>query len=112
MYFKKAHKFKDDPDQGGGDLDPNQLTSSMPWGVMGCPQQKQELLTDYLKSNISKVVYSRYGYDYLKTFPRSDEMAVGSFKINLDYLIFQKQKQLKNEEDMNLVGLSFLKTKG
>ena len=50
--------------------------------------------------------------DYLKSFPRGDDMAIGSFKINLDYLIFQKQKQLSAENEDNIVGMSFLKTKG
>ena len=37
MYFKKPHSFSDDPEQGGGDLAPNQTFTSQPWGVMGCP---------------------------------------------------------------------------
>ena len=60
---------------------------------------------------MKNVVFSRFGMDYLKSFPRGDDMAIGSFKINLDYLIFQKQKQLSAENEDNIVGMSFLKTK-
>ena len=48
----------------------------------------------------------------MKSFPRADDMAIGSVKINLDYLIFQKQKLLSAENEDNIVGMSFLKTKG
>lgn len=92
MYFKKPHAFSDDPDQGGGDLAPNQTFTSQPWGVMGCPAKLQKNLTDYVVQNIKDVVFCRYGLDYLKSFPRCDDLAIGSYKINLDYLIFQKQK--------------------
>lgn len=79
---------------------------------MGCPPSKQENLGEYIKSNLKQVVFCRYGLDYLKSFPRADDMAIGSIKINLDYLIFQKQKQLSAENEDNIVGMSFLKTKG
>ena len=82
--------FSSDPEQGGGELNVNQSCSSQPWGVMGCPGSKQENLCEYIKSNLKHVVYCRYGLDYLKSFPRADDMAIGSIKINLDYLIFQK----------------------
>lgn len=59
---------------------------------MGCPSNLQENLTTYVKSNIKNVVFSRYGLEYLKTFPRNDDLAIGSYKINLDHLIFQKKK--------------------
>ena len=88
MCFKKYHEFSSDPNQGGGELNVNQPFSSQPWGVMGCPYSKQEPLADFVKSNLKNVVFSRYGMDYLKTFPRGDDMAIGSYKINLDYLIF------------------------
>lgn len=112
MYFKQPHVFSWNPDQGGGELAPNQAYSSMPWGVMGCPSSKQEILTDYVTRNMKKVVFCRYGLEYLHSFPRNDDTAIASFRINLDYLIFQKQKHFDNNTDSNLVGLSFLKTKG
>ena len=84
----------------------------MPWGVMGCPLMKQENLTDYVTKNMKNVVFCRYGLDYLHSFPRNDDMAIGSFRINLDYLIFQKQKHFDADNNSSLVGLSFLKTKG
>jgi hypothetical protein len=43
---------------------------------------------DYVRKNLKDVVFSRYGMDYLKSFPRVDDLAIGSYKINLDYLIF------------------------
>ena len=88
MYFKKNHEFSQDPDQAGGDLAPNQTQLTQPWGVNGCPVAKQENITDYVRENLKSVVFSRYGMDYLKSFPRIDDLAVGSFRINLDYLIF------------------------
>lgn len=113
MYFKKPHKHSEDPDQGGGEFAPNQTFSSQPWGVMGAPLKLQENLTDYVTSNLKEVVFCRYGIEYLKSFPRLDDLAIGSFRINLDYLIFQKQKQNVNSETKNsLVEMSFLKTKG
>ena len=93
MYFKKYHPFSDDADQGGGPLAPNQTFLSQPWGFMGCPPAKQINLTDYVVDNIKNVVFCRFGLDYLKQFPRVDDLAIGSYRINLDYLIFQKQKQ-------------------
>ena len=59
---------------------------------MGCPVAKQTNLTDYVVSNIKNIVFCRFGLDYLKQFPRLDDLAIGSYRINLDYLIFQKQK--------------------
>jgi hypothetical protein len=51
--------------------------------------------------------------EYLKSFPRQDDLAIGSYKINLDYLIFQKQKQVaNNESNKTLMEMNFLKTKG
>jgi hypothetical protein len=55
---------------------------------MGAPVKIQENLTDYVTSNIKDVVFCRYGIEYLKSFPRIDDLAIGSYKINLDYLIF------------------------
>jgi hypothetical protein len=58
-------------------------------------------------------VFCRYGMEYLKSFPRQDDLAIGSYKINLDYLIFQKQKQVaNNESNKTLMEMNFLKTKG
>jgi hypothetical protein len=84
----------------------------MPWGVMGCPVAKQENITDYVRKNIKDVVFSRYGMEYLRSFPRCDDLAIGSYRINLDYLIFQKQRHLDTDNNASLVGMSFLKTKG
>ena len=51
--------------------------------------------------------------DYLKTFPRGDDLSICSYKINLDYLIFQKQRQVTDTDNQNaLIEMSFLKTKG
>jgi len=55
---------------------------------MGCPANKQENITEYVVSNLKNVVFCRYGMDYLKTFPRGDDLSICSYKINLDYLIF------------------------
>ena len=90
MYFKKYHEFSSDPDQAGGDLAPNQNFLSQPWGINGCPPARQECLTDYVLKNLKDVVYSRYGMEYLRSFPRADDLCIGSYRINLDYLIFQK----------------------
>jgi len=60
----------------------------MPWGMMGCPPQKQENITEYITKNTKNIVFCRYGVDYLNTFPRLDDLAIGSYRINLDYLIF------------------------
>ena len=59
---------------------------------MGCPPKLQYNLTDYVTDNIKVVLYCRYGLEYLKSFPRGDDVAIGSYRINLDVLIFQKQK--------------------
>ena len=67
---------------------------------------------EYVTTNIRDVVFCRYGMDYLKSFPRMDDLAIGSFRINLDYLIFQKQRHLDSDNNTSLVGMSFLKTKG
>lgn len=99
MYFKNPHEFHSDPDQGGGDLAPNQPTTNMPWGVMGCPAAKQEVLVDYVVKNIKNVVFCRYGWDYLNSFPRHDDMAIGSYRINLNNLIFTKQKDLEDTDN-------------
>jgi len=80
---------------------------------MGAPLNKQINLTEYVVNNLREVVFCRYGMDYLKSFPRMDDLAIGSYKINLDYLIFQKQKQVQTSETKNsLIEMSFLKTKG
>lgn len=50
--------------------------------------------------------------EYLRSFPRCDDLAIGSYRINLDYLIFQKQRHLDTDNNASLVGMSFLKTKG
>lgn len=51
--------------------------------------------------------------DYLKSFPRMDDVAIGSYRINLDYLMLQKQKMTQHADDKNnLVEVSFLKAKG
>ena len=59
---------------------------------MGCPVNKQENITDYVVDNLKNVVFCWYGMEYLKTFPRADDLSICSYKINLDYLIFQKQR--------------------
>ena len=69
------------------------------WGTMGCPVNKQEILSEYVKANVKNVIFCRYGLDYLKSFPRADDLAIGSYKINLDYLIFQKQKNLDADDN-------------
>ena len=56
----------------------------MQWGVMGCPPNKQIYLTDYVVDNIKDVVFCRYGYEYLKSFPRNDDLTIASFRVNLD----------------------------
>ena len=111
MYFKKPHKFSMDPNQSGGPLAPNQTFLSQPWGAMGCPPTKQVNLQQHVIDNLKDVVFCRYGMEYLKSFPRNDDLAMGSFRINLDQLMFQKQKQF-NTSDGSLVQMSFLKTKG
>ena len=50
--------------------------------------------------------------EYLRSFPRVDDLCIGSYRINLDYLIFQKQRHLDTDNNASLVGMSFLKTKG
>jgi len=84
----------------------------MPWGANGCPPAKQENLTMFVKKNIKDVVFCRYGMEYLKSFPRLDDIAIGSYKINLDHLVFQRQKDLDSDNNAHLVGMSFLKAKG
>ena len=111
MYFKKPHKFSMDPSQAGGPLAPNQTFLSQPWGAMGCPPTKQVNLQQHVLDNLKEVVFCRYGMEYLRSFPRNDDLAIGSFRINLDQLMFQKQRQI-NTNDGSLVQMSFLKTKG
>ena len=41
-----------------------------------------------------------------------DDIAIGSYKINLDHLVFQRQKDLDSDNNAHLVGMSFLKAKG
>jgi hypothetical protein len=80
---------------------------------MGCPSSKQEILVDYVVKNIKNVVFCRYGWDYLISFPRHDDMAIGSFRINLNNLIFTKRKDLEDtDNNQSLVDMSFLKAKG
>jgi len=88
MYFKQPHKFSDDPDQAGGDFAPNQASSSQPWGPGGCPPKEHINLTKYVTQNIPNVTFCRFGMDYLKSFPRSDDCQMGSYRVNLDYLIY------------------------
>ena len=40
IVFKKCHEFSEDPNQAGGELNPNQPTTNLPWGVNGCPASK------------------------------------------------------------------------
>lgn len=121
MYFKKYHEFSSSPHQAGGGLNLGSrppppvvvTTNGVHWGINGIQTpEKQENLTEYVRANLKNVVYCRYGLDYLRSFPRADDLAMGSYKINLDYLMFQKSKHLAAEDNGNLVGMSFLKTKG
>lgn len=112
MFFKQPHEFSEDANQGGGELAQSQTVPVMKWGSGGCPIDKQENLTDYVTMNMKNVVFCRYGLDYLHEFPRDDDIAIGSFRINLDYLICQKQKFIDQDFNNNIIGMSFLKTKG
>jgi len=38
---------------------------------------------------MEEVVFCRYGIDYLKSFPRNDDVSLCSYRINLDYLIYK-----------------------
>ena len=71
----------------------------MQWGINGCPPSKQIWLCDYVIENLKSVVYCRYGREYLKSFPRNDDVAIGSYKINVENLILQK---LKHQENIRL----------
>lgn len=58
-------------------------------------------LNEHILSKIDNIVYSRYGYDYLFQFQPgniSETYPIGSHRINLDYLIYQKQKMLTSDE--------------
>ena len=48
MQFKDYHKFKLDPEQGGGPFAEKQQFSSLPWGYSGCPQKDQMSLVSYV----------------------------------------------------------------
>jgi hypothetical protein len=109
MWIKQPTEFDMDPEQGGGDLAPNQTFSSQPWGTTGCPPHRKEHIMDYILANMKSVVYCRYGLDYLHDFPISDELAIGSYRINLDHLIFQRQKNIDSDNNNSILSLSFLK---
>lgn len=61
--------------------------------------------------DLQKIVYCRYGLEYLiRGFSDEDSQGdgpldVGSYKIDLDYLIYQKQKQL-NQDRNNFISRS------
>ena len=62
---------------------------------------------------MKSVVFCRYGLDYLRSFRDNEgDIAMGSYKINLDYLICQKQRHLELDDNNGLIGMSFLKQKG
>ena len=112
IYFKKPHRFSDDPSQGGGPFCPNQPYSSMQWGCMGAPPKMQVNLTDYVVANLKEVVFCRCGMDYLRSFPRNDDLTIGSFRVNLDYLIYQSMKKTQETDGKSLMEMSVLKAKG
>lgn len=52
-------------------------------------------LNDHIMSKLENVIYCRYGFDYFAQFQSTEEFhPIGSHKINLDQLIYQKQKML------------------
>ena len=59
-----------------------------------------------------EVVFCRYGMDYLRTFPRPDDLTIGSFRVNLDYLIWQSMKKTQESDGKSLMEMSVLKAKG
>ena len=75
----------------------------------GCPPSKQIWLQDYVSENLKSVIFCRYGSEYLKSFPRNDDVAVGSYKINVENLILQKHQE---QEGASIIAMNFLKTKG
>jgi len=85
LCFKKYHKFSTNPDQGGGPFGERQ---NVPTVTIWSKTVEKIKLVSYVCESLNDVVYCRYGLDYLKSFPRNDDMAIGSFKINVDNLIF------------------------
>lgn len=58
-------------------------------------------LNEHIISKLDCIVYSRYGYDYIFQFQPGnspENYPIGSHRINLDYLIYQKQKMLTSDE--------------
>lgn len=52
-------------------------------------------LNEFVQNKQENIVFCRYGCDYLNNFNYKDSsFPIGSYKINLDSLIYSKQKML------------------
>jgi hypothetical protein len=102
--FKKAHKFSMHPDSGGGPLGPfkekvkGQAAPAQDFVAQGLGQHGRINLSDFICSQIASTVYCRYGLDHLKPGPKNSgndiPTEVGSFKIDIDALIYSKQRHI------------------
>eukprot|EP00347_Sterkiella_histriomuscorum_P008119 403346302 len=122
MYFKKIEPFSQDPSSGGGILnppqpkDPNKLKEQelISIALMNGTQPPQRppllRLNDYVQQKLDNVVYCRYGLDYMHNFNFKDNVPIGSYKINLDQLIYHKQKLLQEDGGAFMFGRSNILT--
>ena len=111
LCFKKYQKFSNDIDSGSGPLGEKQTCPTVAPLGMGIKTSDKQSLEKYVRENVDSVVFCRYGFEYLKSFPRQDDLAIGSFKINLDNLIFNRQKLNVDQNSDMLQMAFFMKTK-
>ena len=93
MAFEKLPKFSLDPKQGGGELG---SSNSLTYNLNFPTNPSDPTLTEYVVENFDSVVFCRYGLEYLKQFPRDDEMPVCSFNIDM-------MKKLQNKENFGFL---------
>lgn len=108
--FKRAYAFSQHPDSGGEDLGPipssfvpqSSVVPSLDFMPVTQATKRMDL-SEMICEDMQRIVYSRYGLEYLTNIMRGyrDEdgqpdglLDVGSFQIDLDNLIYQKQKAL------------------
>ena len=84
----------------------------MQWGTGGCHPGIRVNLTKYVVSQLPNVVFCRYGIDYLRSFPRNDDVTICSYRVNIDYLLLQTLKKTQDNDSKSIHEMSMLKAKG
>lgn len=69
-------------------------------------------LTRYVVGQLPNIVFCRYGMDYLRSFPRNDDLTICSYRVNIDYLLLQKLKKTQDNDSKSIHEMSILKAKG